>query len=117
MGLYAGCWALFFVVSLWAITIFFSSYIYAMPSHRCPFDILQAEYNLIGYPLYLTLFTATFLGTGCGVAEIVRNRESLWPVVDRFQAAALPAALFLLIVFLLLSGYAPLRYIIGGGEV
>ena len=117
MGFYACCWALFFVVSLWAITIFFSSYIYAMPSHRCPFDIIQAEYNYIGYPLYLTLFVATFLGTGCGVAEMVRCREGLEPVVDRFQATALPAALILLIIFLLLSGYAPLRYIIAGGEV
>jgi len=117
MGLYACCWALFFIVSLWAITVFFSSYIYNMPSHRCPFDILQSEYNYIGYPLYLTLFLGTFLGTGCGVAETVRRRDGLVPVVDRFQAMAVPASLLLLIFFLLLSGYAPLRYIIAGGEV
>jgi len=116
MVAYAWCWVLFFIVSLWAITVFFSSYIYAMPSHRCPFDILQAEYNYVGYPLYLSLFAATFLGTGCGVAELVRCRDGLEPVVDRFQVVALPAALILLIIFLLLSGYAPLRYIIAGGE-
>jgi len=116
MAGFALCWVLFFAVSLWAITVFFSSYIYKMPSHRCPFDILQPEYNYIGYPLYLSLFAATFLGTGCSVAEFVRGQDGLDSPVSRFQAVALPAALLLLCFFLVLSGYAPLRYIIVGGE-
>ncbi len=111
------CWTLFFVISIWVIINVFSSYIYAMPSHRCPFDILQSEYNFIGYPIYLTLFLATFLGTGCGVAHMVRRYDSLASHVSRFQFIATAASLLLLIVFLLLTAYAPLQYILAGGEV
>jgi hypothetical protein len=118
MGVYAYAfgWLLFFVVAIWAITVVFSAYIYAMPHHRCPFDILQPEYGYIGYPIYLLLFTATFLGSGCGVAHAVRGRNDLSAVVVKFQSRALPASLVLLTVFLCITAYAPLRYILAGGE-
>ncbi len=116
-GLYAWGWVIFFPVSIWAITIFFSSYIYAMPSHRCPFDILQYEYGYVGYPIYLSLFSATFLGTGCGIAALVRRYAGLATPVSAFQAVALPMSLALLLIFLLITSYAPLLYIVAGGEV
>lgn len=116
MGIYACGWLLFFVVAIWAITVVFSSYIYAMPHHRCPFDILQPEYGSIGYPIYLVLFSATFLGSGCGVAQAVRNVGNLAAVVVNFQSRALPVSLLLLVLFLLITAYAPLRYLLAGGE-
>jgi hypothetical protein len=116
-GLYACGWVLFFLVSLWAITIFFSSYIYAMPSHRCPFDILQPEYGYIGYPIYLSLFLGAFLGSACGIAALVRRHAGLAEPVAAFQAIALPVSLIFLLIFLLITSYAPLQYIIAGGEI
>lgn len=113
---YGGGWLLFFPVALWAVTIFFSSYIYAMPSHRCPFDILKADYGGIGYPLYLSLFGGTFLGSGCGLAALVGRRAGLTEATQRFLAMALPSSALLLLAFLLISGYAPLSYLAGGGE-
>jgi hypothetical protein len=117
IAVYSAGWALFFPVAIWAVTVVFSSYIYAMPFHRCPFDILQAEYGYVGFPIYLLLFTATFLGTGCGVAHAVSRREGLSASVLSFQSLAVPASLVLLLLFLLTTGYAPLRYILAGGEV
>jgi hypothetical protein len=116
-GFYASGWALFFPVSIWAITIFFSSYIYAMPSHRCPFDILQPEYGYIGYPIYLSLFLATFLGIACGIAALVRRYAGLADPVSIFHRTALPMSLILLLIFLVITSYAPLQYIVAGGEV
>ena len=116
MGLFAVGWLLFFVVAIWAIIVVFSSYIYAMPHHRCPFDILQPEYGSIGYPIYLLLFAATFLGSGCGVAQLVRGVGDLAAAVFNFQSWALPLSLLLLTLFLLLTAYAPLSYILAGGE-
>jgi hypothetical protein len=37
-----------FVVALASIVSFISLYIYELPSHHCPFDILQKEYCYIG---------------------------------------------------------------------
>jgi len=39
-----------------AILSFISVYFYELPTHHCPFCILQKEYGYVGYPLYLTLF-------------------------------------------------------------
>ena len=43
------------MVSLAAMVSFISPYVYEMPSHHCPFDVLQSGYHWIGYPLYLLL--------------------------------------------------------------
>ncbi len=112
----AACWILFFIVSIWAIINVFSSYIYAMPSHRCPFDILQPEYHYIGFPIYFFLFLATFLGTSCGITQFVHHYDGLATPVSRYQRMATIASLVLLLFFLLFTSYAPLRYIVAGGE-
>ncbi len=52
----------FFFLSISSIISFGSIYIYEMPMHHCPFDILQREYQYIGYPLYFLLFTGVFFG-------------------------------------------------------
>ena len=52
--------ALFLVTALIAIIQFFSPYIYELPTHHCPFCMLQKEYGYIGYFIYATLFLGTF---------------------------------------------------------
>lgn len=51
---------LFFILSLIAITTFFSPYIYELPTHKCPFCVLQQEYFYIGYLLYSLLMLSLF---------------------------------------------------------
>jgi hypothetical protein len=42
--------------------MFFGTYIYELPTHHCPFCMLQKEYNYIGYIIYIFLFLGTFYG-------------------------------------------------------
>ena len=49
-------------LSILAIITFFSPYIYELPTHRCPFCMLQSGYGYIGYFIYTALFLGTFFG-------------------------------------------------------
>lgn len=51
---------LFFYISYYAVTYFFSTYIYELPTHQCPFCMLQKEYNYIGYFIWFSLFLGVF---------------------------------------------------------
>lgn len=53
---------LFVPVALIGLIMFFGTYIYELPSHHCPFCILQQEYYFVGYFLYTFLFLGTFYG-------------------------------------------------------
>lgn len=110
-------WLWFFFLALTVITTTFSSYIYAMPFHKCPFCILKSEYHYIGFLIYFALFTGTFFGLGGAVLEVFRQVKGLSDIVPGFQQAALKISLFFLLLFLLLSSYHYLRYLIIGGEV
>ncbi len=46
------------ISSTYALIRFFSPYIYELPTHLCPFCLLQKEYYFIGYLLYILIFTA-----------------------------------------------------------
>lgn len=114
--LFSGVWFSFFFLALIIVTTELSSYIYAMPFHNCPFCMVKQEYNLIGYPLYGTLFLGTFLGVSVSCVEPLRTFNDLEGSVKRFQRAAVRFSLFFLTLFALLSSYHYLRYIIVGGE-
>ena len=65
------------VVSIASILSFVSVYLYELPTHHCPFCILQGEYRYIGYPLYLTLLGGTVSGMGVGMLMPFREIRSL----------------------------------------
>lgn len=65
--------ALFFVFSIVSMISFISVYIYELPTHHCPFDILQQEYSFIGYPLYMTLFGGVYFGMLPGLFQPLKN--------------------------------------------
>jgi hypothetical protein len=115
--IHAALWLFFFVVALTAITIVFSSYIYAMPFHNCPFCILKPEYHFIGFALYGTLIVATFFGVNVAGVEFCRKKEDLAGITARFQKKATWIALVLLLLFCVLSSYHFLLYTIIGGEI
>lgn len=52
----------FFIMSLLSLVAFFGTYVYELPTHHCPFCLLQVEYNYVGYLLYTLLFLGTFNG-------------------------------------------------------
>jgi hypothetical protein len=62
-----------------------SVYYYELPTHHCPFCLLQGDYHWIGYPLYATLFTGGIAGAGVAVLEGYRDRPSLRAIVPKLQ--------------------------------
>ncbi|MCP4337828.1 MAG: hypothetical protein GY799_02845 [Desulfobulbaceae bacterium] len=107
-------WMFFFCLALLVITAVISSYIYAMPFHRCPFDILKKEYCFVGYPIYITLFAATFFGMSAGVTSLFTTIASLEGAVRIFRKTSLRLSLLLLPLFLVIISWFPAVYFLGG---
>ncbi len=81
-----GCFSmLLFVVAITSIIAFISSYFYEIPTHHCPFDILQSGYHFIGYPLYFTLFGGVLSGILVGIFEPLKKIESLTEIIGMAQ--------------------------------
>jgi len=74
-----------FTFSFAAVISFISLYFYELPTHHCPFDLLQREYLYIGYPLYLSLFAAGIMGAGAGAIERFKEAPSLKSVIPALQ--------------------------------
>ncbi len=53
---------LFMFVAYYSVTYFFGMYIYEEPNHKCPFCMLQRDYNYIGYLVWGSLFLGVFFG-------------------------------------------------------
>ncbi|MCP3869632.1 MAG: hypothetical protein GY703_16380 [Gammaproteobacteria bacterium] len=75
----------FFILSIASIIAFVSIYAYELPTHHCPFDILQREYNFIGYPLYLTLFTGTYFGMLPGLFQSLKTAPCLHDLIGTME--------------------------------
>ena len=91
-----------FVVSILSILSFISPYIYELPTHHCPFCLLQKEYGYIGYPLYLSLFSATILGTGVGILMPFKKIDSLSEAIPSIQKRITLAAVVLFSIFVII---------------
>jgi len=91
-----------FFVSLAAIVSFISLYIYQMPTHHCPFDMLQANYGFIGYPLYGGLFIGCLYGLLPGLAQLLPKTLSLHIEIEKTERRWLLRAFFAIVIFLLI---------------
>ncbi len=59
----------FIFVSIVSLIAFFGTYIYELPTHHCPFCMLQSDYHYIGYVLYTALFVGTFSSIGAYIYQ------------------------------------------------
>ncbi len=84
---------LFAIISLISLISFFGTYIYELPSHHCPFCMLQSDYHYVGYFLYLFLFLGTFNGAILGFLEFDAQTT-----LRRYRVSLLFNTLYLLIV-------------------
>ena len=98
-----GCAA--FVIGLASILSFVSLYIYEIPTHHCPFDILQKEYGYIGYPMYASQFGAAVAALGVGVLTPFRSHGSMSRVIPAFTRRLTAIALILYLLFTLIVSY------------
>ena len=109
-------WLWFLGLATVAIITVFSSYIYAMPYHNCPFCILKPEYRYIGFALYFTLIPASFFGLSTILIEPFKAKADLTGPVKRLQKFAIKISLVLLLFLAVTSSYHYLLYKISGGE-
>lgn len=75
-----------FFISVVSIISFICLYFYELPTHHCPFCLLQKEYGYVGYVLYATLLGGAVAGISTGVLMPFRNLGSMayvMPVVLR----------------------------------
>ncbi|RJX34710.1 MAG: hypothetical protein C4531_03375 [Desulfurivibrio sp.] len=88
-------------VGLASVISFISIYIYEMPTHHCPFDLLQGGYHFIGYPLYLALFGTVLCGLVPGLMRLLQLvAPGLEPVFATRERGWLAAALLFLLLLL-----------------
>lgn len=93
--------ALLLPVAVAVLVSVVSPYVYALPSHHCPFDMLQRAYRFIGYPLYLSLFGAVHYGLLPGLCRPLRRHAALGAELPRRERHWLRRAL---LAQLLLAG-------------
>jgi hypothetical protein len=103
--LFGGLSALHFVISVTAVLSFISPYFYELPTHHCPFCILQREYGYIGYPLYGALFGSAVTGMGVGMLMPFRNIKSLKETLPSFQKKLALVSLILALIFVAVVTY------------
>jgi hypothetical protein len=107
---------LFLALALSVVTSDISPYIYALPSHRCPFDLFDRATHYIGFPLYFSLFAAVFAGASAGAAAPFSSLPGLAAPIAVYRHHCLRLLLALLPLFLLICLYYPMAYLLRGGE-
>ncbi|MCD6654525.1 MAG: YfhO family protein [Sulfurovum sp.] len=64
---------MYLVLSFYALTYFFSTYVYELPTHKCPYCLFQKEYHYIGYLLWGSLIGGSFYAiAGLVVSKLTR---------------------------------------------
>lgn len=94
-----------FFVAVASLVSFISLYYYELPTHHCPFCILQHEYGYIGYLLYATLLGGAICAMGSGVLAPFSTRSSMARVIPPLQQRLTGAALALYLLFTLLVSW------------
>ena len=107
----AGC--LTFVISVVSLISFIGLYFYELPTHHCPFCILQKEYGYMGYALYAALLGGGITGMGVGALMPFRNRASLARIIPLIQRRLALVTLACYLLFTLIVSWrmlaTPLR--------
>ena len=96
----------FLIVSYYSVVYFFGTYIYELPTHKCPFCMLQHYYYYVGYLVWGLLFGGVFLLCDSMIMKIFFHTKS-----DKSQKIAL----LMIVLFVILSiGYVLVYYIKNG---
>jgi hypothetical protein len=103
--LFSGVSLLTFIIAVASLISFICLYFYELPSHHCPFCILQKEYGYIGYALYITLLGGGVAGMGTGALQPLRKKGSMALVIPALQRRLTAATLFLYLLFTLIVTY------------
>ena len=94
-----------FLISATSVVSFICLYFYELPTHHCPFCLLQKEYGFIGYLLYATLFSGAVAGIGTGVLMPFRKFNSLLRIIPSIQRSLTLVTLACYLLFTLIVGW------------
>jgi hypothetical protein len=91
----------YFIFSILSLIVFTSTYVYELPTHKCPYCILQSDYHFVGYFFYTFIYFGVALGLATGLKTYMTNQ---YP-----QNTAKLSVLFNTLYFLL-SCYYPISF-------
>jgi hypothetical protein len=95
-----------FVVSIASVISFISLYFYEIPTHHCPFDMLQGYYNYVGYPLYGSLFSGTVLAFLASIGAVLKKKAvPSNSNIERYQKKWTVVSVLLILAFTAISIY------------
>lgn len=92
-----------FLIAAVSLVSFICLYFYELPSHHCPFCLLQKEYHHVGYLLYATLFCGAVAGIGTGVLMPFRQVGSLVRIIPGIQRRLVLVTLLCYLLFTLIT--------------
>jgi hypothetical protein len=95
----------FIIISLISLIVFFGTYIYELPTHHCPFCLLQNDYYYVGYFLYTFLFLGTLYGVVSGFIQTSEKN-----IIKNYRISIL----FITLYVILLTLYPIIFYIKNG---
>ena len=58
-----------------SVVNFFGTYIYELPTHKCPFCMLQGEYYYVGYYIWSSLFLGVFFSIASYFVKLITTKE------------------------------------------
>ncbi|SFV90939.1 Possible membrane protein [hydrothermal vent metagenome] len=96
----------FLVISYYAVVYFFGTYIYQLPTHKCPFCMLQDHYFYVGYLVWGSLLLGVFYALDSAAMKLFFGHTS-----QRLKRVSL---LFLTFFVLLCSAYVVIYYLKNG---
>jgi len=97
---------LFLVLAYYAVVYFFGTYIYELPTHKCPFCMLQDHYYYVGYFIWGSLLLGTFYSIDSALMQLFFKRSSV-----KLKRISL---LFLTLFVVLCSAYVAVYYVENG---
>jgi len=94
-----------FVAGLASLLSFIGTAVYELPTHHCPFCVLQREYHYIGYLFYAALFGGAVNGMGVGLLMPFRSLPSLATVLPSLQRRLAVVSLVFTVLLASVAGY------------
>ena len=94
-----------FLIAATSVVSFICLYFYELPTHHCPFCLLQKEYGFIGYVLYATLFSGAVAGIGTGLLMPFRKVGSLMHIIPAIQRRLTLGTLLCYLLFTLIVSW------------
>jgi hypothetical protein len=67
---------IFLFVGYYSLSYFFSTYVYELPTHKCPFCLFQKEYYYVGYILWGSLIGGVFYSISGYMINLITKQNT-----------------------------------------